>query len=166
MNARTKAHAAELAAKQARADSDFARMRAHDVAPDFVQPGELKKVPEIVLDIDRMNTYAPQITPLPDNLTPNQFRKVPGVVDSLRPPNSLEYSWQHQQQPHSNTPPPQMLRANYQLSPNTYDNSNLLTPQRQYQQQTMEFPNHISSNQLMMKQHPSIDPNSRLKSYY
>ena len=160
-----------MAAKQARADSDFARMRAHDVAPDFVQPGETKKLPEILLDIDRMNTYAPQITPVPDSITPNQFRKAPMSNDPLRPPNQMDYmSWQQQQQPHANTPPPQMIRANNQLTPtrnaNQYFDNNLLTPQQRQYQQQMEFPNHISSNQLMMKQHPSIDPNSRLKSYY
>ena len=39
VNARTKAHAAELAAKQSRNDSEYARIRAHEVAPDFIQPG-------------------------------------------------------------------------------------------------------------------------------
>ena len=39
VNARTKAHAAEVSAKQARADSEYARIRAHEVAPDFAQPG-------------------------------------------------------------------------------------------------------------------------------
>jgi junctophilin len=40
VNARTKAHAAEVGAKQARADSEYARIRAHEVAPDFAQPGK------------------------------------------------------------------------------------------------------------------------------
>lgn len=40
VNARTKAHAAEVGAKQARADSEYARVRAHEVAPDFAQPGK------------------------------------------------------------------------------------------------------------------------------
>ena len=39
-NARAKAEAAELATKQARIDSEIARMRAHEVAPDFIQPGK------------------------------------------------------------------------------------------------------------------------------
>jgi hypothetical protein len=38
-NARAKAESAELAAKQARMDSEVARIRAHEVAPDFIQPG-------------------------------------------------------------------------------------------------------------------------------
>lgn len=182
VNARTKSHAAELAAKQARADSEYARIRAHEVAPDFLQPGENKKVPEIMLDIDRMNTYAPQLSDPMTQMSPNQFRKQqPLNMDTLRPnSNNMDYmSWQQQQQPnfnapHSNTPPPQMLRgAMNQLTPtrqaNQFIDNNLLTPQqRQYQQQ--EFPsNHLSSNQLMMKQqlHPSIDPNnSRLKRFY
>ena len=181
MNARTKSHAAELAAKQARADSEYARVRAHEVAPDFVQPGEQKKLPEIMLDIDRMNTYAPQLG-IPDpmalaanSLSPNQFRKP--NMDPLRPissPMDFMGGWQQQPNfnaPHSNTPPPQMLRGpNSQLTPtrpaNQFYDSNLLTPQQrqQFQQQQLEFPNNISSNQLMKQQlHPSIDPNSRLK---
>ena len=39
VNARTKSHAAEISAKQARVDSDYARLKAREVAPDFVQPG-------------------------------------------------------------------------------------------------------------------------------
>ena len=171
MNARTKSHAAELAAKQARADSEYARVRAHEVAPDFLQPGEQKKAPEIMLDIDRMNTYAPQLggdpmAALVANMSPNQFRK----IDPLRP-NSADYmGWQQSNfnAPHSNTPPPPMLRGpNNQMTPTRqpFDN-NLLTPQqRQYQQQQqqqLEFPNHISSNLKQQQLHPSIDPNSML----
>ncbi len=29
-----------MSAKQARADSEYARIRAHEVAPDFAQPGK------------------------------------------------------------------------------------------------------------------------------
>ncbi len=177
MNARTKSHAAELAAKQARADSEYARVRAHEVAPDFVQPGEQKKVPEIILDIDRMNTYAPQLG-LPDpmtfggtSLSPNQFRKP--NMDPLRSNSSpMDFmGWQQQQNfnaPHSNTPPPQMLRPpNNQLTPTRQANQFYDQQQRQFhQQQQLEFPNHISSNQIVKQQqqqlHPSIDPNSKL----
>ncbi|RMZ96643.1 junctophilin-1-like isoform X3, partial [Brachionus plicatilis] len=54
VNARTKAFAAEIEAKKAVADSEFARVKAREVAPDFVQPGELKKMAEIHFEIDRM----------------------------------------------------------------------------------------------------------------
>lgn len=185
VNARTKSHAAELAAKQARADSEYARIRAHEVAPDFVQPGELKKVPEIMLDIDRMNTYAPQIgsgiDPIAQmalSITPNRKAQQPLNIhmDPMRPNSApMDFmNWQQQSSfnaSHSNSPPPQMLRNQQQLTPtrniqNQYYDNNLLTPQqRQYQQHLQsnaaEFPNHISSNQLMKQQlHPSIDPNS------
>jgi junctophilin len=120
VNARTKAHAAELAAKQARGDSDYARVRAHEVAPDFVQPGEIKKMPDIPLDIDKMNGFGGQFSPqMPptglgdpvafNNISPSQFRKSgqldqfvrnsggggPGPGVSLQDPY---LNWQQQQQ--------------------------------------------------------------------
>jgi junctophilin len=137
VNARTKAHAAELAAKQARGDSDYARVRAHEVAPDFVQPGEIKKMPDIPLDIDKMNGYGqfqpPQLPPTGlgdpvafNNISPNQFRKTGQLDQFVRnsggggagPGISLQdpyLNWQQQSPqpqsnsytPHSSTPPPQ-----------------------------------------------------------
>lgn len=98
VNARTKAHASELAAKQARADSEYARIRAREVAPDFVQPGEIKKLPEIILDIDRMSNgfaFQPQLMGLADpvtannNISPNQYRKMQ-QQQQQKPPMNLQ----------------------------------------------------------------------------
>lgn len=94
VNARTKAHSAELAAKQARADSEYARIKSKEVAPDFVQPGETKKLPEIILDIDRGGgpngfAFQPQISQTSglgdpvalNSLSPDQFRKLHSPVN-------------------------------------------------------------------------------------
>ncbi|CAF4940022.1 unnamed protein product, partial [Rotaria socialis] len=49
----SKAHSAEIYAKQARNDSVEARVSAKTAAPDFRQPGEEKPQSFITLDIDR-----------------------------------------------------------------------------------------------------------------
>lgn len=116
MNARSKAHSAELAAKQARADSEYARIKSKEVAPDFIQPGETKKLPEIILDIDRggsmmmPNGYASFQAQLShssggggglgdpvamNSLSPDQFRKLHSPVN----PQLHLHHQQQQQQP-------------------------------------------------------------------
>jgi len=164
VNARTKAHAAELAAKQSRADSEYARVKAREIAPDFLQPGEFKKTPDIVLEIDRLSggtgnyAFQPQLTgsatPLGlndpmafnPNMSPNQFRKMQASPNSQLQANDT-YWHQHQPHPsnyaqHSPTPPPLSGQSNMMNNPSRLSN---------YDQNLM-----ISTHQLH-QMHPSVD---------
>ena len=40
-NARAKAEQADMAAQKAREDSDMARVKAKEFAPEFIQPGKI-----------------------------------------------------------------------------------------------------------------------------
>ena len=166
MNARTKSHAAEISAKQARADSEYARVRAHEVAPDFIQPGEIKRLPEIILDIDRISLQGGLGADMSSfsNMSPNQdnrSQKIQAAAAFMDPahrsatnnPNGgmdTNYmNWPQQQQqhlmaPHSSTPPPPMLRPQHQPTPTRtfnqfqYDH-NLLLPQPQQHRISQQF---------------------------
>lgn len=152
VNARTKAFASEIEAKKAIADSEFARIKAREVAPDFVQPGELKKLPDIQFEIDRMGNgfnYQPQMLGLADpvnsntnpnlnNMSPNDYRKMQQIKQETIRGASQEHfiNRQHTQtnfSPHSSTPPP--------FHP-TISNNNI---------------NQIYYDPNLIQQHPSID---------
>ena len=162
MNARTKSHAAEISAKQARADSEYARVRAHEVAPDFIQPGEIKRLPEIILDIDRISLQGGGLgadMSSFSNMSPNQdnrsqkiqaataaFMERPATNNPNGGMDTNYMNWPQQQQqhlmaPHSSTPPPPMLRPQHQPTPTRtfnqfqYDHNLLLPQQHRISQQ-------------------------------
>lgn len=112
-----------MTARQARIDSEIARMRAHEVAPDFVQPGEANNTLDVILDIDRMsgissNNYIPvqqnMILPAQNSAIPtgdmNNFVKSNTPGPNMNAPQIESYmNWQQQSNfntPHSSTPPP------------------------------------------------------------
>ena len=152
-------------------------MRAHEVAPDFIQPGEIKKLPEILLDIDRNNGYGFQQQPagLGDpvtfsNISPSQFRKqqqqqqqqqhqqnmnLQDPYMNWQQPQQQQSSPQQQQQqsytPHSSTPPPSI-----QLNQQSRMSSNNINSTSQFYDPNLIIPAH----QLLQQQkqfHPSMD---------
>ncbi|CAF0707106.1 unnamed protein product [Brachionus calyciflorus] len=174
VNARTKAFASEIEAKKALGDSEFARVKAREVAPDFVQPGELKKFPEIIFEIDRMGnsfnyqsqllTIADPVNPNPNmnNISPNEFRKMhqqqhKPMMEPYRggngPGNEQFINRQQNSIYHSSTPPPIQPSFNQRLSNNNLSNQifydqNLISPSLLQQQQ---------QQQQQQNLHPSID---------
>lgn len=96
-NARSKAHSAEIYAKQARMDSIEARGSAKAAAPDFRQPGEEKPQPFILLDIDRQMDGKLIISnhisvsppngrlPMPSNHVPNPSIPLPSHLSQRQP---------------------------------------------------------------------------------
>ncbi|KAI0983213.1 hypothetical protein GJ496_003279 [Pomphorhynchus laevis] len=81
-NARAKAHAAEVSAKHSSADSDLARQRAREIAPEFKQPGLSQACRDpIVLDID-------------SNEANNQFGNIlqERISTTLPYPTGLDYT--------------------------------------------------------------------------
>ncbi len=116
-NARSKAHSAEIYAKQARHDSVDARASAKLAAPDFRQPGlfssktnisfpllfsllgEEKPQPFITLDIDRQ-VDGKFITSNHINVSPPNGRL---PISLNYPPNNLTPLPSHLSQPHPST---------------------------------------------------------------
>lgn len=121
VNARTKAFASEIEAKKAIADSEYARIKAREVAPDFIQPGELKKLPDIQFEIDRMGNgfnYQPNVLGIADpvhpnispnsnvNMSPNDYRKMHPTKPGQDQFNNLHHPQTNFHLSHTSTPPP------------------------------------------------------------
>ena len=149
------------------------------MAPDFIQPGEIKKLPEILLDIDRNNGF-PQFQQHPaglgdpvtfSNISPSQFRKPQQQqqhpqqhqqnINNLQDPymnrqtQQQQPSPQQQQQqsytPHSSTPPPSIQLNQNQQSRMSSNNIN-----NQFYDPNLIIPTH----QLLQQQkqfQPSMD---------
>lgn len=142
-------------------------------------------MPEIILDIDKMNSFGFQ-TQLPppsglgdpvafNNISPNQYRKMQSSlninannehynINQINPNDSL-LNWQSQQSPqqqssytpHSSTPPP--LLINQQTSSKISNNNLNLAAASQFYSPSLIMPSHHLQQQHLQKNqfHPSND---------